>query len=165
MFELPIIKQLKDELAKVERELRVDCPRELKKAAAHGDFKENSEYDAAKQRQTFLQARVAHLNARINMLVSLDFDNIPKDTIGFGSRIALDDLNSGEPVVYELVTPEEVDARNGKISVSSPIGQALMNKRVGDDITITLPGGVKEYEVTGVETLHDLILKGQASKA
>jgi len=164
MLELPIIKQLKDELAKVERELRVDCPRELKKAAAHGDFKENSEYDAAKQRQSFLQARVAHLNARINMLVSLDFDNIPKDTIGFGSRISLNDLNSGESVVYELVTPEEVDARNGKISVSSPIGRALLNKAVGDEITINLPGAVKEYEVVRVETLHDLLSERPSGK-
>lgn len=159
MIELPIVKQLKEELQKLDKELRVDVPRELKKAAAHGDFKENSEYDAAKQRQTFLQARVAHLNSRINMLVSLDFDNIPRDVIGFGSRIHLEEINSGEPVVYELVTPEEVDARNGKISVSSPIGQALMNKSVGDEININLPGGVKQYEVKEVYTLHDLLFK------
>ncbi|MBI5884994.1 MAG: transcription elongation factor GreA [Deltaproteobacteria bacterium] len=159
MLELPIVKQLKEELQKLDKELRIDVPRELKKAAAHGDFKENSEYDAAKQRQSFLQARVAHLNARINMLVSMNFENIPKDVIGFGSRIHLEDLNSGEAVVYELVTPEEVDARNGKISVSSPIGRALMNKAVGDEINITLPGGVKEYEVKEVYTLHDLLFR------
>lgn len=159
MIELPIIKQLKDELAKVDKELRIDVPRELKKAAAHGDFKENSEYDAAKQRQFFLQARIAHLTSRINMLVSLNFDNIPKDAIGFGSRIHLEDHNTGEGVVYELVTPEEVDARNGKISVSSPIGSALLNKAKGDEVTINLPGGVKEYEITEVHTLHDLLFR------
>lgn len=159
MIELPIVKQLKDELQKVDKELRIDVPKELRKAAAHGDFRENSEYEAAKQRQFFLQARVAHLAARINMLVSLKLDNIPKDTVGFGSRIHLEDLSSGEQVVYELVTPEEVDARNGKISVSSPIGKALFNKAVGDDVTINLPAGVKEYTVTALYTLHDLFFR------
>ncbi|MBI5235289.1 MAG: transcription elongation factor GreA [Deltaproteobacteria bacterium] len=159
MIELPIVKQLKEELQKVDKELRIDVPKELRKAAAHGDFRENSEYEAAKQRQSFLQARVAHLTARVNMLVSLKLDNIPKDAIGFGSRIHLEDLNSGEQVVYELVTPEEVDARNGKISVSSPIGKALLNKAVGDEVTINLPVAVKEYAVTELYTLHDLFFR------
>lgn len=159
MIELPIVKQLKEELKKVDKELRIDVPKELQKAAAHGDFRENSEYEAAKQRQSFLQARVAHLTTRINMLVSLKLDNIPKDSIGFGSRIHLEDLKSGEQVVYELVTPEEVDARNGKISVSSPIGKALLNKAVGDEVTINLPAVVKEYAVTELYTLHDLFFR------
>ncbi len=159
MIELPIVKQLKDELHKVDKELRIDVPKELRKAAAHGDFRENSEYEAAKQRQSFLQARVAHLTARVNMLVSLKLDNIPKDAVGFGSRIHLEDLKSGEQVVYELVTPEEVDARNGKISVSSPIGKALLNKAVGDEVTINLPAVVKEYAVTELYTLHDLFFR------
>ncbi|MEK6791740.1 MAG: GreA/GreB family elongation factor [Deltaproteobacteria bacterium] len=159
MIELPIVKQLKEELKKVDKELRIDVPKELRKAAAHGDFRENSEYEAAKQRQTFLQARVAHLTTRINMLVSLKLDNIPKDSIGFGSRIHLEDLKSGEQVVYELVTPEEVDARNGKISVSSPIGKALLNKAVGDEVTINLRAVVKEYAVTELYTLHDLFFR------
>lgn len=159
MIELPIVKQLKEELKKVDKELRIDVPKELRKAAAHCDFRENSEYEAAKQRQTFLQARVAHLTTRINMLVSLKLDNIPKDSIGFGSRIHLEDLKSGEQVVYELVTPEEVDARNGKISVSSPIGKALLNKAVGDEVTINLRAVVKEYAVTELYTLHDLFFR------
>ncbi|MEK6759470.1 MAG: transcription elongation factor GreA [Deltaproteobacteria bacterium] len=158
-MELPIVKQLRDELQKVEKELRVDCPKELQKAAAHGDFKENAEYDAAKQRQSFLQARVAHLNSRINSLVSLKLDNIPKDAIGFGSRIHLEDLNTGEALVYELVTPEEVDPRNGKISVSSPIGRALLNKAAGEEVTIILPTGTREFAITEVYTLHELFFR------
>lgn len=158
-MELPIVKQLRDELQKVEKELRVDCPKELQKAAAHGDFKENAEYDAAKQRQSFLQARVAHLNSRINSLVSLKLDNIPKDAIGFGSRIHLEDLNTGEALVYELVTPEEVDPRNGKISVSSPIGRALLNKAAGEEVTIVLPTGTREFAITEVYTLHELFFR------
>lgn len=158
-MELPIVKQLREELQKVEKELRVDCPKELQKAAAHGDFKENAEYDAAKQRQSFLQARVAHLNSRINSLVSLKLDNIPKDAIGFGSRIHLEDLNTGEALVYELVTPEEVDPRNGKISVSSPIGRALLNKAAGEEVTIILPTGTREFAITQVYTLHELFFR------
>ncbi len=158
-MELPIVKQLREELQKVEKELRVDCPKELQKAAAHGDFKENAEYDAAKQRQSFLQARVAHLNSRINSLVSLKLDNIPKDAIGFGSRIHLEDLNTGEALVYELVTPEEVDPRNGKISVSSPIGRALLNKAAGEEVTIILPTGTREFAITEVYTLHELFFR------
>ncbi len=158
-MELPIVKQLREELQKVEKELRVDCPKELQKAAAHGDFKENAEYDAAKQRQSFLQARVAHLNSRINSLVSLKLDNIPKDAVGFGSRIHLEDLNTGEALVYELVTPEEVDPRNGKISVSSPIGRALLNKAAGEEVTIVLPTGTREFAITEVYTLHELFFR------
>ncbi len=157
--ELPIVKQLKDELQKVEKELRIDVPKELRKAAAHGDLRENAEYEAAKQRQSFLQARVAHLSTRINTLASLKLDNIPKDAVGFGSRVHLEDANSGEEAVFELVTPEEVDARNGKISVSSPIGKALLNKAEGDDVVITLPSGVREYAVKEVYTLHDLFFR------
>lgn len=156
MDELPIVKQLKDELQKVEKELRIDCPKELQKAAAHGDFRENAEYEAAKHRQSFLQARAAHLKSRITTLVSLKLDNIPRDAVGFGSRVHLEDLDSGAEVVYELVTPEEVDPRNGKISVSSPIGRALLNKEQGEEVTINLPTGIKEYAITELYTLHDL---------
>jgi transcription elongation factor GreA len=159
MHELPIVKQLKEELQKVEKELRIDVPKELRKAAAHGDLRENAEYEAAKQRQSFLQARSAHLSSRINTLSSLKLDLIPRDAVGFGSRVHLEDQNTGDTVVYEIVTPEEVDPRNGKISVNSPIGKALLNKAAGDDITISLPTGVKEYAVTELHTLHDLFFR------
>lgn len=159
MHELPIVKQLKEELQKVEKELRIDVPKELRKAAAHGDLRENAEYEAAKQRQSFLQARSAHLSSRINTLSSLKLELIPRDAVGFGSRVHLEDQNTGDEVVYEIVTPEEVDPRNGKISVNSPIGKALLNKAAGDDITISLPTGVKEYAVTELYTLHDLFFR------
>ncbi|MBI5599284.1 MAG: transcription elongation factor GreA [Deltaproteobacteria bacterium] len=159
MKDLPIVGKLKDELKKVERELRVEVPKELRKAAAHGDFRENSEYDAAKHRQSFLQARAMHLAARINSLSSLKLESIPKDTVAFGSKVRLEDLKTGGEVTYELVTPEEVDPKNGRISVSSPIGRALLHKYVGDEITINLPSGVKEYGIIALETLHDLVFK------
>lgn len=157
MFKLPALKQLEEELKKLDKELRVDLPKELRKAAAHGDFKENAEYHAAKERQTFLQARVAHLHARINALVSIKLDSLPKDMVAFGSKVFLEDLNTGEEIMYELVTPEEVDPRNGKISIASPIGRALLNKEIGDAIEIQLPTGKKEYEVKKLITLHDML--------
>lgn len=161
MEELPIIKELKDDLKKLEYELRVECPLELRTAAAHGDLSENAEYDAAKQRQTFLLARVGQLSSRITMLSSININDIPRDRAGFGSQISLVDLNTDADVKYELVTPEEVDPRNGKISVSSPIGAALLNKLVGDEVVINLPTGVKEYEVVAIKTLHEVLSAGK----
>ncbi|MBI5892818.1 MAG: GreA/GreB family elongation factor [Deltaproteobacteria bacterium] len=127
MHKFPIVTQLEEELKETEKELRIEIPKELRKAAAHGDLRENSEYSAAKERQSFLQARVTQLHSRISALSNLKLDSIPKDKIGFGSKIFLEDVNSGNEVVYELVTPEEVDPKNGKISIASPIGRALLN--------------------------------------
>ncbi|HBO84055.1 MAG: hypothetical protein A2073_01720 [Deltaproteobacteria bacterium GWC2_42_11] len=155
MQKLPILKQLEEELKGVGRELRIEVPKELRKAAAHGDLRENAEYTAAKERQSFLQARLAHLQSRINLLSNLQLDSIPKDKVGFGSKIYLEDINSGSPVVYELVTPEEIDPRNGKISISSPVGRALLGKTEGDEVSISLPAGVKEYAITKVITIHE----------
>ncbi len=160
MRNLPIVKELEEELKKVERELRFDVPRELRIAAAHGDLSENAEYDAAKERKVFLEARAAHLADRINSLSALKISSIPAHSVGFGSRVELEDMNSGELKTYYLVTPEEVDARNGKISVASPIGRAMMGKKVEDEVTVKLPTGLKEYVITGFKTLHDLLKEG-----
>ena len=157
MHKLPVLKQLEEELKKLEKELRIELPKELRKAAAHGDFRENAEYHAAKERQTYLQARVAHLHTRINALASIKLDSLPKDMVAFGSKVFLEDLNTGGEIVYELVTPEEVDPRNGKISIASPIGSALLNKEIGDEVAIQLPTGKKEYEVKRLITLHDML--------
>ncbi|MBI5683170.1 MAG: transcription elongation factor GreA [Deltaproteobacteria bacterium] len=157
MHKLPIIKQLEDELKEVERELRLEIPKELRKAAAHGDLSENAEYSAAKERQSFLQARFTHLHLRINTLANLKLDSIPKDVVGFGSKVFLEDVNNGSSVVYELVTPEEVDPKNGKISVGSLIGKALFGKMEGDEVSINLPAGTKEYAVLKVLTIHEIL--------
>ncbi len=157
MKKLPVVIQLEEDLRRLERELRVDVPKELQKAAAHGDLRENAEYSAAKERQSFLQSRIAQLRARVNSLSTLKLDSLPRDKVAFGAKVTLDDLNSGEETVYELVTPEEVDPKEGKISVSSPIGKSLLGKAEGDEVTISLPSGVKEYEVITIVTLHDIL--------
>lgn len=159
MIRLPIIAILEEELVKITKELRVDVPKALREAAAHGDLSENSEYDAAKQRQTFLDARASHLSARINTLANIKLDDIPRDRIAFGAQIELEDQDSGDTVNYELVTPDEVEPRDGKISVSSPIGKALLHKKIDDEITINLPTGVKEYLVVAIKTLHETLLQ------
>jgi transcription elongation factor GreA len=155
-MELPIIEKLKEDLKKAEKELRVDIPLELRTAAAHGDLSENSEYDAAKERQTFLLARVAQLTERVNSLSSLKISEIPTGVVGFGSKVDLEDLNTGDKVSYEFVTPEEVDPKIGKISVGSPIGKALFGKIEGDEVVINLPSGTKEYAITGLKTIHEV---------
>lgn len=159
MKELPILKKLKADYDVVERELRVEVPKELATAAAHGDLRENAEYEAAKNRQGFLQARAGQLQNRIAMLQGLDLDKISKDKIGFGSKVVLEDLDEGGTVEYEMVTPEEVDAKAGKISLSSPIGKALLNKKEGDEVEAKLPNGDKYYEVKKLTTLHNILLK------
>ncbi|MDY6854623.1 MAG: transcription elongation factor GreA [Thermodesulfobacteriota bacterium] len=157
MHKLPIVKQLEEELKNLERELVIELPKEIGKAAAHGDLRENAEYQAAKERQTFLQARIAQIHERINAISLIKIENLPKDKIAFGSKVLLEDLNTGQEVSYELVTPEEVDPKKGKISVASPVGKVLLNKEVGDEIIINLPAKKMEYEVKEFITLHDML--------
>lgn len=157
MTKLPILIKLEAQFKELERELRVEVPKELQKAAAHGDLKENSEYDAAKNRQTFLQARLGQLSERINTLANLKIEDLPKDSVAFGSKVTLEDLDSGNEIAYEIVAPDEVDPKIGKISLASPIGKALFKKQVGDEVSIQLPSGLKEYELLSLVTIHEIM--------
>lgn len=157
MAELPIIERLKAELRSLERELKVEIPKELRKAAAHGDLRENAEYAAAKERQSFLQARIAHLRKRIESLSSLRLEDIPKDRVAFGAKVRVMDLESGEEKIYKIVSPEDVNPKEGKISVNSPIGKGLMGKAVGDEVTIDLPSGRKGFEILEIVSIHELL--------
>ena len=150
-----ILKKLDKQLADSQKELQVDIPEALKIAREHGDLSENAEYKAAKERQTFLQARISLLQKRISDVTSLDLDRIPKDRSGLGSTLLLNDLDTGEGKKYRLVFPEDVDPDVGKISAASPIGRALMGKQEGDEIIIPLPDQKVEYEVIRVTTIHE----------
>lgn len=161
MDKLPIIKQLEDEIGRLERELNIEIPRELQKAAAHGDLRENAEYSAARERQSFLQARLTQLRSRLGSIASLKVETLPKDRVAFGSRVIVRDVESGEERAFELVSPEEVMPGKGKISVNSPLGQSLLGKVEGDEIVLSLPSGRKEYEILRFITLHE-ILEGEA---
>jgi len=158
-----IKKKLQEELNTLERELAYDIPRELKKAAALGDLSENAEYHMAKQRQEFLKARVRQLGQRLAELSLINMNNIPKDKVGLGSTVKVYDNSKDAEVEYQLVTSEESDVAAGKISTTSPIGRALLNKKVGDSAVVVTPAGNREMEILKLSTIHDLAnLGGEA---
>src|SRR5229473_2287785 len=136
MAELPVVKRLRKDLETLKRELTVDLPKELERARQHGDLSENAEYAMAKQRQEFLRARVNNFEARIAELSMINIDSVPRDSIGLGSKVTLEDLDEGGEVEYEIVVPEEVDAALKRISLSSPLGKAMIGKTEGDDLEV-----------------------------
>ena len=150
-----LIEELKEQLAALEREFRQELPRKIKAARELGDLRENAEYEAAKARQGFVKARMDHLRQRIAVLSRVNLNAIPRDRVGYGTTVSLVDLDSAEEKTYKLVSPEEMDSERGWISVASPVGQALVGKRAGDAVTITTPGGTRQYEIAEVKTLHD----------
>ncbi|HEY6420889.1 MAG TPA: GreA/GreB family elongation factor [Candidatus Binataceae bacterium] len=158
MAELPVINRLRKEMDVLKRELTVDLPKELERARAHGDLSENAEWAMAKQRQEFLRARVANLETRIAELSMINLDSIPRDTVGLGSRVVLEDLDEGGAREFEIVVPEEVDGAQNRISLSSPLGHALIGKTEKDDIEVVTPKGKRSYLVTKLVTIHALLL-------
>jgi len=149
-----IKKKLSDEIQTLEHELQHELPKELKKAVAMGDLSENAEYHMAKQRQEFVRARLGQLKKRMADLSLVNLANIPKDKAAFGSTVVVYDASKGAELEYRLVTSEESDVTKGLISTSSPIGRALMGKRVGDEVTVTTPTGKRELEVLKLTTIH-----------
>jgi transcription elongation factor GreA len=149
-----ILKRFNDEIAALERELKVDLPKEIQRAREHGDLRENAEYKAAKERQTIVNSRIAMLKKRVAEISLVNLDRIPKDRAGFGSTVHLRDEN-GDAVVYQLVMPEEADADKGLISTSSPIGRAILNKEEGDEIKVVTPSGRRAFELVKLITIHD----------
>jgi len=148
-------KKLQDEIAALEYELRTELPKEILRARAHGDLSENAEYHAAKERQGWVNARLGQLQARLREFAMVDLSKIPRDRVGLGSQVVVLDLSKDEELTYNLVTSEEADVANGKISTSSPIGRGLLGKRVGDTVKIKIPDGVREMEILGLTTIHD----------
>jgi transcription elongation factor GreA len=147
-------KKLQEEISALEYELRNELPKEILKARAHGDLSENAEYHAAKERQGWVNARLGQLQARLREFSMVDFSKIPRDRVGLGSQVVVLDINKDEECTYNLVTTEEADVANGKISTSSPIGKGLLGKRVGDTVKIQIPDGVREMEILSLTTIH-----------
>ena len=148
-------KKLQDEIAALEYELRNELPKEILKARAHGDLSENAEYHAAKERQAYVNARLGQLQSRMREFSMIDMSKIPRDRVGLGSQVLVLDLTKDEEYTYSLVTSEEADVANGKISTSSPIGRGLLGKKVGDTVKIQIPDGVREMEILSLTTIHD----------
>ena len=154
---IDIKKKLQDEIAALEYELHVELPKEILKARAHGDLSENAEYHAAKDRQGFVNARLGQLKKRVAEMSMIDFSKIPQGRVGLGSTVVVLDSKRDEEITYFLVTSEEAAPAEGKISTTSPIGRALLNKEVGDEVKVQSPGGVKELEILKLTTIHDAV--------
>lgn len=150
-----IKQKLEDEIRVLEHELTIDLPKEIAKARAHGDLSENSEYKYAKERQAFVNARIQQLKKRMGDVSMLNLSNLPKDRAGYGSRVWVLDTQKDVKVEYKLVTTEEADAAKGMISTTSPIGKALMNRQVGDEVQVQTPAGTKEFEIVKLKTIHE----------
>jgi transcription elongation factor GreA len=151
-----IKRKLRDEIDALEHELIHELPKEIKKAAALGDLSENAEYHMAKQRQEFVKARVRQLGKRLADLSMVNMNNIPKDKVGLGSTVKIYDSTKEEEIEYNIVTSEESDVTKGKISTTSPIGRALLNKKVGDTAMVDTPNGKRELEILSLSTIHDV---------
>ncbi len=153
-MELPVMRRLKKELEELRYELKAKLPKELEAARAHGDLRENAEYEACKERQGFLNARIGQIEQRIRDLSLYTLNSIPRAAVGYGSQVTLEGEHGGEEK-YEIVFPEEVDPAAGLISIGSPLGRALLNKEVGDDVDVATPKGRRKYQIIELATIHD----------
>jgi transcription elongation factor GreA len=147
--------KLQDELRQLEAELRTEIPQELKKAVAMGDLSENAEYEAARNRQDYVRARIAGLRKRLGDISMIDVSRLPHDRVGYGSTVVLYDLDSGGEITYRLVMAEDSDIAQNKISTTSPIGRGLMGRAEGEETEIITPNGKRRFEVVKLKTIHD----------
>ena len=150
-----LIRKFEEEIQTLNHELKLELPKEIKRAREFGDLRENSEYQTALQRQTMVKARIRELRQRMSEVASIDLSRIPRDKAGYGSTLVLYDAARDEEVTYRLVTPEEVDPAAGLISTVSPIGRSLMGKEEGDEVVVSIPSGSRRFEIRRLKTLHD----------
>ena len=148
-----LIKRFEDEVNALERELHMELPKEIQRARELGDLRENAEYQAAKERQTYVNARIAMLKRRVSEIALMNMDRIPHGKAGFGSTVTIREKD--QDLVYQLVMPEDADAEKGLISTSSPIGRAILNREEGDEIKVATPNGARKFELVKVITIHD----------
>lgn len=148
------VKRFEDEIQALERELKQELPREIQRARELGDLRENAEYQAAKERQRFVEARIGMLRARLSEISLLNLDKLPRDRAALGSTVRLREAE-GETVVYRLVMPEDADPGKGFISTASPIGRAIVGKELGDEISVPTPRGVRDFEIVELTTIHE----------
>ena len=148
-----LIKKFEDEIQALDRELKLELPKEIKRARELGDLRENAEYAAAKERQRLVEARISMLKKRVSEIALINVDRIPSDRAGFGSTLHV--VEAGGKLVFQLVMPEDADAAKGLISTTSPIGRAFLNKEVGDTVKVVTPGGTREFEIVKLVTIHD----------
>jgi transcription elongation factor GreA len=149
--------KLETELGRLQHELNVTLPEEIRKAVELGDLRENSEYKAALERQQFVQARLGQLRQRLSKLSSVDISQIPSDRVGLGSRVTVKDVKTGDTEVYHLVFSDAIEYEEGHVTMASPIGQALIGKAVGDVALLKLPASVRRLEILALATIHEKV--------
>ena len=148
-------RKLEEKIRKLERELNDELPKALKKALEHGDLRENAEYHAAKERQSYVQAELGQLKQRLSKLSMINLNKIPEGVASYGSIVTLFDLDREEEITYRLVSSEESDLSKKLISTSSPIGKSLMGRKAGDEVVIRTPGGTRTCEIKKLITIHE----------
>jgi transcription elongation factor GreA len=149
-----ILRRFEDEIQNLERELKTELPKEIKRARELGDLRENAEYQAAKERQGLIQSRIGMLRKRIAEIAMMDLSRLPRDRAAFGSTVHVTGPD-GNALVYQLVMPEDADASKGWISTASPIGRALVGREQGDQVKVATPNGTREFEIVKLITIHD----------
>jgi transcription elongation factor GreA len=151
---VPVTKQgfeaLRKELSNLKKNERPQNIKAIEEARAHGDLSENAEYAAAKDRQGFIEGRIGELEFKLANIDIIETDNLPKDRAVFGCKVVLENIETGEDVSYQLVGPDESDIENGRISVSSPLGKAIIGRKPGDELTLEVPGGKRSYELIDI---------------
>lgn len=150
-----IKERLEEELRSLTNELNIELPRALQTAIAHGDLRENADYQAAKERQEFIRARIAHVQKQLSDLSLINLQNVPRDRVGYGSTVKVRDLETEETFTYRLAIGDEVDPAKGIISISSPVGSGLLGKEEGDEVIIRTPAKVRQLEILEMMTIHD----------
>ncbi|MGK2962628.1 MAG: GreA/GreB family elongation factor [Gemmatimonadaceae bacterium] len=143
------------EAEKLQHELNVILPAEIRKAVEHGDLRENSEYKAALERQQFVQARLGQLRQRLSKLSSIDVAQIPPDKVGLGSEVVVQDEETGSKETFNLVFGDSVEFEDGHVSMSSPIGLALVGRGIGEKTILKLPASVRKLKIVGLKTIHE----------
>jgi len=158
------IEKLERELRTLEREYRHELPKEIKKALAMGDLRENAEYHAALERQSYVKAKIGQIKKRLSEISMIKVDSLPRDRVGLGSTVVLYDLGEDREIRYELVFADDADVGRGLISASSPIGKGLSGRRVGEEVSIQVPSGIKRFEIVSLRTVHQKEEKAPPSR-
>ena len=156
-------KKLQAEVERLNHEISFVLPKEIEKARAHGDLRENSEFKAALERQQFAQARLSHLRLRLSKLSDVREQDIPRDRVGFGSRVTVEDVDTKIIEVFALTLGEFIEAEDSgvemPVSMASPLGKALVGKKVKEKVEIVLPMGKRKLKIVEVETVHQIAEK------
>ena len=148
--------KLGEEVEKLQYELNVTLPSEIRRAVEMGDLRENSEYKAALERQQFVRARLSQLRERLSKLSSIDVTQIATDAVGLGSKVVVTDEKTGLTETYDLVFGDALEFEEGQVTMSSPIGRALLGKKVGETVILKLPTMVRRLKITELSTIHQL---------